>query len=215
MPHVRLALEGLRDSTEAVFGTGHRRLTFSASQTIIDHWLLPRLGRLQTLTKAEISIQSMVTGTHDAPQDDVIRIRYGTGDWPHRYRARLYAEEIAPWQRPLWQPAPSIGQCCHAFLAPVSGPVGMPGQQRSAYRPPHCPPCALTRICLHLARPGQGWAFVWHRCLCARRPWKRERWYALTASLFLITKVIGYSRALKRCRAASGGRLQQQSLISD
>jgi len=100
MPHVRLALEGLRDSTEAVFGTGHRRLTFSASQTIIDHWLLPRLGRLQTLTKAEISIQSMVTGTHDAPQDDVIRIRYGTGDWPHRYRARLYAEEIAPVTAP-------------------------------------------------------------------------------------------------------------------
>jgi LysR family glycine cleavage system transcriptional activator len=62
--------------------------------------LLPRLGRLQTLTKAEISIQSMVTGTHDAPQDDVIRIRYGTGDWPHRYRARLYAEEIAPVTAP-------------------------------------------------------------------------------------------------------------------
>lgn len=100
LPHVRLALEGLRDSTEAVFGTGHRRLTLSASQTIIDQWLLPRLGRLQTLTKAEISIQSMVVGTHDAPQDDVIRIRYGTGDWPHPYRARLYAEEICPVAAP-------------------------------------------------------------------------------------------------------------------
>ncbi|QFT01676.1 Glycine cleavage system transcriptional activator (plasmid) [Labrenzia sp. THAF191b] len=100
LPHVRLALEGLRDSTEAVFGTGHRRLTLSASQTIIDLWLLPRLGRLQTLTKAEISIQSMVIGTHDAPQDDVIRIRYGTGDWPHTYRARLYAEEISPVAAP-------------------------------------------------------------------------------------------------------------------
>ncbi|MFY9240813.1 MAG: LysR family transcriptional regulator [Roseovarius sp.] len=74
VPHVRLALEGLRDSTEGVFGTGHRRLTLSASQTIIDLWLLPRLGRLQALTQAEISIQSMVVGTHDAPQDDVIRI---------------------------------------------------------------------------------------------------------------------------------------------
>ena len=88
------------DSTEAVFGTGHRRLTLSSSQTIIDHWLLPRLGRLQTLTKAEILIQSMVTGAHDAPQDDVIRIRYGTIEWPHRYRARLYAEEIAPVAAP-------------------------------------------------------------------------------------------------------------------
>jgi LysR family glycine cleavage system transcriptional activator len=100
VPHVRLALEGLRDSTEGVFGTGHRRLTLSASQTIIDLWLLPRLGRLQALMQAEISIQSMVVGTHDAPQDDVIRIRYGTGDWPHPYRARLYAEEIAPVAAP-------------------------------------------------------------------------------------------------------------------
>lgn len=100
LPHVRLALEGLRDSTEGVFGTGLRRLTLSASQTVIDQWLLPRLGRLQTLTKAELSIQSMVVGTHDAPQDDVIRIRYGTGDWPHPYRARLYAEEIAPVAAP-------------------------------------------------------------------------------------------------------------------
>jgi LysR family glycine cleavage system transcriptional activator len=100
LPHVRIALEGLRDSTEAVFGTGHRRLTLSASQTVIGQWLLPRLDRLQTLTKAEISIQSMVVGTHDAPQDDVIRIRYGTGDWPHPYRARLYAEEIAPVAAP-------------------------------------------------------------------------------------------------------------------
>jgi len=100
LPHVRLALEGLRDSTEAVFGTGHRRLILSASQTVIDRWLLPRLGRLQNLTKAEISIQSMVVGAHDAAQDDVIRIRYGTGDWPHPYRARLYAEEICPVAAP-------------------------------------------------------------------------------------------------------------------
>ena len=100
LPHVRLALEGLRDSTEAVFGASHRSLTLSASQTIIDQWLIPRMGRLQTLTKAELSIQSMVVGTHDAPQDDVIRIRYGTGDWPHPYRARLYAEEIAPVAAP-------------------------------------------------------------------------------------------------------------------
>jgi LysR family glycine cleavage system transcriptional activator len=100
LPHVRLALEGLRDSAEAVFGTGHRRLTLSASQTIIDLWLLPRLGRLQAITQAEISIQTMVVGTHDAPQDDVIRIRYGTGDWPHPYRARLYAEEICPVAAP-------------------------------------------------------------------------------------------------------------------
>ena len=119
------------------------------------------------------------------------------------------------WPRPLWQPAPSIGQCSHAFLAPVSDPAGMRGQQRSVYRPPHCPSCALTHICRHLVRLRRGWAFVWHNSLCVWKPWQRERWSALTASLFLITKAIDCSRAPKRCRTASGRRLQLQSSISD
>ena len=100
LPHVRVALEGLRNSTEAVFGTNRDRLTISASQSVIDLWLLPRLGHLQALMKAEISIQTLIVGTHDAPQDDVIRIRYGTGDWTHPYRARLYSEEIVPVAAP-------------------------------------------------------------------------------------------------------------------
>lgn len=94
LPHVRVALDGLRDSTEAVFGTSRDRLTISASQSVIELWLLPRLARLHARINAEISIQTLVLGAHDAPQDDVIRIRYGTGDWPHPYRARLYVEEI-------------------------------------------------------------------------------------------------------------------------
>lgn len=100
LPHVRVALDGLRDSAEAVFGTRRDRLTVSASQSVIDLWLLPRLEHLQTRLKAEISIQTLITGAHEAPQDDVVRIRYGTGDWPHPFRARLYAEDIAPVAAP-------------------------------------------------------------------------------------------------------------------
>lgn len=100
LPHVRFALDGLRDSTEAIFGTNQTRLTFSASQSVIELWLRPRLPHLQILTNAEISIQTLVVGAHETPQDDVIRIRYGTGDWPHLYRARLYPEEIVPVAAP-------------------------------------------------------------------------------------------------------------------
>ncbi len=100
LPHVRVALDGLRQSTEAVFGSRHARLTLSASQSIIDLWLMPRLARVTELTRAELSIQTMVVG-QEAPQDDVIRIRYGSGDWPHRYRAPLYEEEIAPVAAPV------------------------------------------------------------------------------------------------------------------
>ncbi|MEM7210579.1 MAG: LysR family transcriptional regulator [Pseudomonadota bacterium] len=100
LPHVQVALDSLRDSTEAVFGTGHARLTLSASQSVIELWLLSRLSQLQSLIHGEISISTMVVGTHDAPQDDVIRIRYGAGDWPHLYKVRLYAEEIIPVASP-------------------------------------------------------------------------------------------------------------------
>lgn len=99
-PHVTATLNGLRDSTEAVFGRGRGRLTFSASLSVIELVLQPKLLELQTLTSAEISFQSLVIGAHDAPQDDVIRIRYGSGDWPHPYRAKLYAEAISPVAAP-------------------------------------------------------------------------------------------------------------------
>jgi len=111
LPHVRIALDGLRDSSEAIFGTSRGRLTLSASQSVIELWLLPRLARLQSLTRAELSIRTLVVGAHDAPQDEVIRIRYGTGDWPHPYRTRLYAEEIAPVA------APALARLTHPWTA--------------------------------------------------------------------------------------------------
>lgn len=98
--HVQRALQGLLDSSEAVFGRGHRRLTFSASQSMIDLWLLPRLNRLRSLTHTEIAIRTMVVGALEAPEDDVIHIRYGSGDWPHPYRVRLYSEELVPVAAP-------------------------------------------------------------------------------------------------------------------
>jgi len=100
LPHVRSALDGLRDSSEALFGTGRRRLTISASQSIIDLWLLSRLRRLRDVGMGEFHVQTMVLGAHDAALDDVIRIRYGTGDWPHRYRMQIYPEKIAPVASP-------------------------------------------------------------------------------------------------------------------
>lgn len=100
LPHVRLALENLRDSAETVFGTSRKKLTISASQSVIELWLVPRLEQFQAVTRAEISIQTLVIGTHDTPQDEVVRIRYGTGDWPHPNRIRLYEEEIAPLAAP-------------------------------------------------------------------------------------------------------------------
>ncbi len=100
LPHVRTAFGNLRDSSEALFGSGRGQLTFSASQSIIDLWLISRLGRLGNIAKGQLTIQSIVLGTHEAPLDDVIRIRYGAGDWPHDHKLQLFDEQIAPLASP-------------------------------------------------------------------------------------------------------------------
>ena len=96
LPHVQTSLDNLLESSEALFGATRGRLAVSASQSIIELWLTPRLHQLRRVTDAQISIQTMVLGSHDAPQDDIVRIRYGSGDWPHQYKCKLYPEQIAP-----------------------------------------------------------------------------------------------------------------------
>lgn len=100
LPHVRTALGNLRDSSEALFGSAREQLTLSASQSIIGLWLMPRLARLDRIAKGQLTIQTMVLGAHDAALDDVIRIRYGTGNWPHDHKLQLFEERIAPVAAP-------------------------------------------------------------------------------------------------------------------
>lgn len=115
LPHVRTAFSNLRDSSEALFGAGQGPLTISASQSMIDLWLLPRLAQLGSIAKGQLTVQSMVLGAHDAALDDVIRIRYGVGDWPHEHKMLLFDEQIAPLASPelvrtggLWTDWPRI-----------------------------------------------------------------------------------------------------------
>lgn len=105
LPHVRAALDGLRDSSEALFGSGRGRLTISASQSIIELWLMPRLDALAALSRGQLSLQTMVLAAQDAVPEDVVRIRYGTGDWPRARTHRLFAERMAPVAAP--------GLCAH------------------------------------------------------------------------------------------------------
>lgn len=100
LPHVRTALSNLRDSSQALFGSGRGQVTISASQSIIELWLLPRLMKLGDVGKGQLTIQSMVLGTQDAALDDVVRIRYGSGDWPHDHKVQLFSEKIAPLASP-------------------------------------------------------------------------------------------------------------------
>jgi len=100
LPHVRASLDGLRDSAEALFGSSRRGLTISASLSIIELWLLPRLRRLHSLARGQISVRTMVLGALDVPPDDAIHVRYGTGDWPQPRKLLLYPERMAPMASP-------------------------------------------------------------------------------------------------------------------
>lgn len=100
LPHVCAALNALHDSSEALFAAGAERMTISASQSMIELWLLPRLAEIERVFRGQISVQTMVLGAHDAAQDGVVRIRYGTGDWPHHHKLQLFEERIVPLASP-------------------------------------------------------------------------------------------------------------------
>ena len=100
LPQVQTALSGLQDSTEALFAGNKDRLSISASQSIIQHWLLPRLGKMQQQTTASLAFQTLVLGGQKHQTDDIIQIRYGSGDWPHHYKAPLFHEALTPYASP-------------------------------------------------------------------------------------------------------------------
>ena len=55
LPHVRSAFEGLRESSEGLFGVARKRLSISASSSIIDLWIMPRLKQLSADVGAHLS----------------------------------------------------------------------------------------------------------------------------------------------------------------
>ncbi len=100
LPHVRAAFESLRASSEGLFGVARKRLTVSASSSIIDLWILPRLSELTSRIDAQLSFRTMVLSADTPQEDDAVRIRYGAGDWPVAYKSPLYGELIAPVAAP-------------------------------------------------------------------------------------------------------------------
>ncbi|MBI6629439.1 LysR family transcriptional regulator [Pontibaca salina] len=125
LPHVSHALTLLQQSSEDLFSTRRRKITISASASVIQNWLVPRLTRLEPDDRMQISFSTMVVAADFDRQADTVEIRHGNGLWPGRRTARLFAEELAPVASPhllnageRWQDLPKIA---------VSGP--RPGWQ--------------------------------------------------------------------------------------
>jgi LysR family glycine cleavage system transcriptional activator len=114
LPYVSEALRTLRDSSQDLFGARAGKITITASASVTQLWLAPRLSGLPD--DIEISFASMVLQSDFQPKEAGIEIRYGLGDWPNRYAARLFDEALSPVAAQVerdWQTLPRLG---------VSGP---------------------------------------------------------------------------------------------
>jgi LysR family transcriptional regulator, glycine cleavage system transcriptional activator len=127
-PYVSAALQGLQQSAEEIFASRQRRITLTAGNSIIENWLMPRLGALASPPPFEFVFSTSVLTAGIGQQAGDADVRHGAGVWPGRRAARLFKEVLAPVAAPgltagegRWQDLPRIA---------VSGP--RPGWQEWA-----------------------------------------------------------------------------------
>jgi len=116
LPVVSGALQSLHQSAEDLFSAGRRRITISASASISELWLVPRLAAAPPDERPDLSIKTMVLGAEPGrAEPKTVRIRYGAGEWGDDYHAPLYREALAPVVAPGllelgdWRALPRIG----------------------------------------------------------------------------------------------------------
>ncbi|MCU9846686.1 LysR family transcriptional regulator [Defluviimonas sp. WL0024] len=100
LPYVTNALTMLRQSSDDLFGVRHRKIVILASASVIQLWLAPRLAALDPGARLDISFSTMILQSDFDEQDATVEIRYGDGNWPDRYRVRLFAESLSPVAAP-------------------------------------------------------------------------------------------------------------------
>ncbi|MFZ5708903.1 MAG: LysR family transcriptional regulator [Pseudomonadota bacterium] len=116
LPFVSDALKSLQQSAEDLFSAGRRRITLSASASISELWIVPRLARMPALNRPDLSIKTMVLSGDSGPAEaQAVRVRYGAGGWAEEYQVPLYREALAPVAAPGllaagdWRGLPRIG----------------------------------------------------------------------------------------------------------
>lgn len=130
LPYVSRALQGLQRSADELFGKPLAKLVISASASVNQLWIVPRLANLGNDAHYQVSLATMTIAPDFARSDAMLEVRYGDGHWPGMVSARLYREILCPMAAPgsaaqatRWQELPLIA---------VSGP--RPGWQEWAAR---------------------------------------------------------------------------------
>jgi LysR family glycine cleavage system transcriptional activator len=130
LPHVSHALQSLKRSADELFGKPLAKLVISASASVNQLWIVPRLALLGDDARSQVSLATMTIEADYARADAALEVRYGNGNWPGLACARLYREVLSPLATPAlaagtsrWQDLPQIA---------LSGP--RPGWQEWASR---------------------------------------------------------------------------------
>lgn len=101
LPHVRLAIAQIDNSAANLFASPRRRIALSASASLIELWLAPRLGAIrQRLPHVQIELRTIEIQMDYDRQGSDAQIRFGKGRWPGFEAKRLFAEELAPLASP-------------------------------------------------------------------------------------------------------------------
>jgi len=184
LPHVSAALRSLNRSADELFGKPLQKLVLSASASVIQLWIVPRLAGLDPGRHLQLSLTTMAIEPDFARSDADVEIRYGSGSWSGLIAARLYPEVLTPMATPAllndarpWQELPRIA---------VAGP--RPGWQEWAERTGdaalflangqgHVGRVTATELIdrLRWVRPGPAWACCSARCRCAPQIWPTAR----------------------------------------
>lgn len=115
LPHVQIALRTLANSTDELFAAPLRKTSITASASVIQLWMAPRLKRLAgSHPDLQVSFATMNVQTDFPKTDADIEVRYSDGQWQDRRCERLFREALSPVAAPAicagaaWEQLPRI-----------------------------------------------------------------------------------------------------------
>mgnify|MGYP000010364513 FL=1 len=100
LPYVSAAFRSLEESYEDIFGIQREKITISASASVNELWLSPRLRDWQNKNSQQITLSTIVLQAESSVLDTTIHLQYGTGESENSHKSPLFSEQISPVASP-------------------------------------------------------------------------------------------------------------------
>ncbi len=96
LPYVSGAFRSLDESYEELFGIQREKITISASASVNELWLSPRLPNWQSKHRSQIMLSTMVLQAKDNLLDTTIQVQYGGSERKNYHNVPLFSEQLSP-----------------------------------------------------------------------------------------------------------------------